>query len=98
MRHTALRNAPLIVLAACRAGAVAAYLRQRWSLPDAFLAAGASAVVAVDLPIPDRSAQPMFDQLHRLIDAGTPVEVAVAGLRARAAGDTAWASHLMVFR
>jgi CHAT domain-containing protein len=98
VRRTALHGAPLVVLAACRAAAVAAYLRERWSLPDAFLAAGASAVVAVDVAIPDRAAQGVFDELHRRIDRGESVEAAVAALRAGAAADTAWARHLMVFR
>ncbi|MEJ7604464.1 MAG: hypothetical protein WKG01_41800, partial [Kofleriaceae bacterium] len=56
VRATRLARAPLVVLAACRAAAVAPYLRTRWSLPDAFIAAGASAVIAVDVPIPDASA------------------------------------------
>jgi cellulose synthase operon protein C len=91
-----LRASPVIVLAACRAASVAPYLRQRWSLPDAFVTAGAHAVVAVDVPIPDADASAVFDELHRRIAAGEPVAAAVAALRARATA--AWVKHLMVFR
>jgi hypothetical protein len=98
VRHAKLRGAPLVVLAACRAASVAAYLRERWSLPDAFLAAGASAVVAVDVAIPNSTAQGVFDELHRRVDRGEPVEAAVAAIRESASAETAWAKRLMLFR
>ncbi|HEU4731403.1 MAG TPA: CHAT domain-containing protein, partial [Kofleriaceae bacterium] len=98
VRQARLRGAPLVVLAACRAGAVAAYLRERWSLPDAFLAAGASAVVALDVALPDRTARSVFDELHRRVDRGEPVEAAIAAIRGSATGDAAWAKRLMLFR
>ena len=97
VRTAKLAKAPIVVLAACRAAAVAPYLRERWSLPDAWLIAGAHAVVAVDVPIPDASARKVFDELHRRIDAGEPVHAAVAAIRAAAPpGD--WSRRLMVFR
>ncbi|HEY5924091.1 MAG TPA: CHAT domain-containing protein, partial [Kofleriaceae bacterium] len=96
VRATKLTRAPLVVLAACRAAAVAPYLRTRWSLPDAFIAAGASAVIAVDVAIPDASARGVFDDIHRRIDAGESVAAAVAAVRAKT--DAAWAKRLMVFR
>jgi len=98
VRAARLAGAPIIVLAACRASTVAPYLYQRWSLPDAFLAAGASAVIAADVAIPDASARRVFGALRGRITAGEPVEAAVAAIRAAATGDAAWAAHLMVFR
>lgn len=98
VRSAKLERAPIVVLAACRAAAVGPLLRERWSLPDAFLAAGASAVVAADVEIPELTARRVFDELHRRIAAGEAVATAVAAIRATAAGDTAWATHLMVFR
>jgi tetratricopeptide (TPR) repeat protein len=98
VRASKLRGAPLVVLGACRGAAAAPYLRQRWTLPDAFLAAGASAVVAVDVPIGDASSRRVFDDLHRRIDRGEPVAQAVAAIRAAAPADAAWARRLMVFR
>lgn len=97
VRQARLARAPIVVLAACRAAAVAPYLSQRWSLPDALLLAGAHAVVAVDVPIPDPGARRVFDELHRRIDAGEPVHAALAAIRA-AAATGAWERHLMLFR
>lgn len=96
VRHTKLAHAPVVVLAACRAATVAPYLATRWSLPDALLIAGARAVVAVDVPIPDRGARHVFDELHRRIDAGEPVHAALAAIRAAAPRDS-WQRRLMVF-
>lgn len=98
VRGARLTRGPVIVLAACRASTVAPYLHQRFSLPDAFLAAGASAAIAADVAIPDAAARRLFDDLHRRLAAGATPEAAVAALRAAATGDTAWAAHLMVFR
>jgi hypothetical protein len=98
VREARLRRAPLVVLAACRAAAAAPYLRQRWTLPDAFVAAGASAVVAADVVIPDARAREVFDELHRRVGRGEPVAAAVAALRASAPPDAAWVRRLMVFR
>ncbi|HEY4238951.1 MAG TPA: CHAT domain-containing protein [Kofleriaceae bacterium] len=97
VRAAHFSNGPIIVLASCRAGHVAPWLRMRASLPDAFLAAGASAVVAADIDIPDAAAAVIFTELHRRIDAGEPVWSAVAALRAMSAQDS-WIRHLMVFR
>jgi hypothetical protein len=101
VRHASLTGAPLVVLAACRAATVAPYLRTRWSLPDAFIAAGARAVIAADVAIPDRAAQSAFDELHTRVARGEPVEAVVAALRRRARAadpESAWLAHLMVFR
>lgn len=97
LRKTKLARAPIVVLAACRAAAVAAYYQTRWSLPDAFLAAGAHAVVAADVPIPDAEARGLFDELHRRIDAGEPVPDALAAIRSAAPAGS-WQRHLIVFR
>jgi hypothetical protein len=97
LRKAKLARAPIVVLAACRAAAVAAYYQMRWSLPDAFLAAGAHAVVAADVPIPDADARRVFDELHRRIDAGEPVHEALAAIRSAAPAGS-WQRHLIVFR
>ncbi len=95
LRKAHFAGAPVVVLAACRAAQVAPLQRERWSLPDAFLAAGARAVIAADVEIPDAQARAVFDDLHRRIAAGTPIAQALAEVRA-AHGD--WASHLMLFQ
>jgi hypothetical protein len=95
IRKAHFSAAPLVVLAACRAAVVAPLQRQRWSLPDAFLAAGARAVIAADIAIPDAQAREVFDDLHHRIAAGAPVAKALAELRSARGG---WASHLMLFQ
>ncbi len=95
VRKVKLAGAPTVVLAACRASTVAPYLSRRWSLPDAFVAAGASAVIAVDRPIDDATARTVFDELRRRALANEPIERAVAAIRATATAP--WAQRLMVF-
>ena len=43
----------MVVLAACRAAEGTYDVVRRWSLPDAFLATGARAVIAADVAVPD---------------------------------------------
>jgi CHAT domain-containing protein len=95
IRKAKLGAAPFVVLAACRAAAVASVFRDRWSLPDAFLVAGARGVVAADVPIPDANARAVLDELHRRLVAGEDPAVALAAIRKARGG---WAAHLMLFR
>ncbi len=95
IRKAKLTSAPFVVLAACRAAAVASVFRERWSLPDALLVAGARGVVAADAPIPDASARAVLDELHGRLDAGEDPAAALAAIRKTRGG---WAAHLMLFR
>ncbi|NVB78362.1 MAG: zf-HC2 domain-containing protein [Kofleriaceae bacterium] len=95
IRHAKLTSAPFVVLAACRAAAVASVFRERWSLPDALLAAGARGVVAADIDIPDASVRAVLDELHHRLFAGEDAATALAAIRKARGG---WAAHLMLFR
>lgn len=95
IRQAKLTSSPLVVLAACRAAAVASVFRERWSLPDALLVAGARGVVAADEPIPDAEARPVLDELHHRIAAGEDPATALAAIRTAHGG---WTAHLMLFR
>lgn len=99
LRADAIRSAklagPIVVLAACRAAQVAPLQRERWSLPDAFLAAGARGVVAASVDIADAEARAVFDDLHHRITAGEPVAQALAAVRVAHPG---WAKHLLLFQ
>jgi hypothetical protein len=98
VRATRLTGAPVVVLAACRSAATARYQGFRWSLPDAFLAAGARAVVASSTAIPDDQGAALFAALRTRVDRGEPIAHAVAALRAdRLAAGQSWAAGLMVF-
>ena len=95
IRKAKLPSAPFVVLGACRAAAVASVFRERWSLPDALLVAGARGVVAADVPIPDANARVVLDELHHRLAAGEDAATALAAIRKDHGG---WAAHLMLFR
>ncbi|MEZ4404708.1 MAG: CHAT domain-containing protein [Kofleriaceae bacterium] len=98
VRRATLAAAPVVVLAACRAAEVAPFEHARWSLPDAFLAAGARAVIAPAVDIPDAEAGPFFDAVRTQVLAGVAPAVAVAAERAAAmARGQAWAASVVVF-
>jgi CHAT domain-containing protein len=89
---------PVIVLGACRAASTTPRWDARWSLPDAFLTAGARAVIAADVDLPDREAAALFARLRARLAKGQAPAAAVAAERSGAiAAGQAWAAHLMVF-
>jgi hypothetical protein len=93
-----LAGAPIVVLGACRSAKQARYEAFRWSLPDAFLTAGARAVVASATAIPDDQGAALFAELRARIARGEPVARAVAELRVdRIARAQSWAAGLIVF-
>ncbi len=95
LAHARLTAAPIVVLAACRAAAATPLVNRRWSLPDAFLAAGARAVIAAAVPIPDDQAAAFFGALRARLAAGASPAAAVAA--ERAAGPEPWRAEVMVF-
>ncbi|MBX3159108.1 MAG: CHAT domain-containing protein [Deltaproteobacteria bacterium] len=82
IRAVTFRTSPLVILAACRASRAAPVLHETWSLPVAFIRAGARAVIASASPIPDGEAEAFFAEVRRRIDATTPIGVAVRDARA----------------
>src|SRR5262249_29589418 len=82
VRTSRIGGAPVVVLAACRSATPTIYLGFRWSLPDAFLVAGARAVVASSTAIPDDQGAALFAELRKRVARGEPVARAVAALRA----------------
>jgi hypothetical protein len=95
LRSAHLHAAPVVVLAACRGARVAPYLHRRWSLPDAFLAAGARVVIATDVDVPDRDADRVFADIRARIMRGDEPDVAVAAVRA--AHPNSWVARIAVF-
>jgi CHAT domain-containing protein len=101
IRHQPLRGHPIVILAACHAATAAAYRHETWSLPAAFLAAGARAVIASNDVISDGDAGGFFDELHARIERGATPAVALNGTRTRwlaAHPAAAWTRSLMVFQ
>jgi hypothetical protein len=98
LRTARLTAAPVVVLAACRAATAAPFAHARLSLPAAFLAAGARAVIAPAVEIPDAEAGPFFDDVRQRITGGAAPAAAVAAARAAAiARGQAWAAGVLVF-
>lgn len=97
--HTRLEKNPVVVLAACRASTVAPFVHEPWSLPRALVLAGASAVIAAPVDLPDDEARLFFRavaaRVRRGEDAATVVrDERVAFLKSHRAP---WVSAVLVF-
>ncbi|TMQ24547.1 MAG: CHAT domain-containing protein [Deltaproteobacteria bacterium] len=101
IRKQPLRGRPIVVLAACHAGATASYRHEPWGLPAAFVAAGARAVIASPDVIADADAGALFDDLRARIAAGASPAIALHDARLAwlaAHGEAAWVKSLVVFQ
>jgi CHAT domain len=96
IRRQRLERAPLVLLAACESAHTAPYLHQSWSLPAAFLEAGAGAVVAASARVDDADAQGFFDQVRERIRAGASAAAAVRDARMKSGADD-WKQDVIVF-
>jgi cellulose synthase operon protein C len=92
-------SAPLIILAACRASQAAPVFHEPWSLPTAFVYAGARAVIASAAPIPDADAEAFFDLVRTKLHAGASVAIALRDARLEwiAQQRGAWVRDVIVF-
>jgi CHAT domain-containing protein len=101
IRKQPLRGRPIVVLAACHAGATASYRHVPWGLPAAFVEAGARAVIASPDVIADAEAGGLFDAVRARIASGASPAVALRDARrdwlAAHPGAT-WVKSLMVFQ
>jgi len=99
VRRLRLAGRPIVYLAACRAAQVAPQRHEAWSLPVAFVAAGARAVIAAAAPVPERDASAFFAAVRARIAAGESPAAALARERAaRLASDPAsWVRSVMLF-
>jgi hypothetical protein len=98
LRGRQLSGAPLVILAACRSALVAPRSHEAWSLPAAFVAAGARAVIASPTPIDDLTAEAFFQDLQRRVRSGVSPAVALRDTRmAWPAAPASWFDDLLVF-
>jgi CHAT domain-containing protein len=99
LRQHRLRGAPLVILAACHAARPAPYRFASWSLPIAFIDAGARAVVASISPIIDSEARGFFQAISHAISDGERPAVAVRDARVRflAANPTTSLANVVLF-
>jgi cellulose synthase operon protein C len=100
IRSATLRAAPVVVLAACEGALTARYEHAAWGLPQAFRIAGASAVIAPGVAVPDKDASEFFDAVVREISGGTAPARAVARVRSQKIrnGADSWMRHVLVFQ
>ncbi|MFP2932210.1 CHAT domain-containing protein, partial [Pyxidicoccus sp. 3LG] len=99
VRRQQLKGAPVVLLGACQAARTAPYLHSPWSLPVAFAEAGARAVIASPIDIPDAEAGPFFSRVMQRIRSGTPASVALRDERIRvlASQPDSWVKTVVVF-
>jgi hypothetical protein len=94
-----MTGAPLVILAACEAARPAPRFHESWSLPAAFLAAGARSVIASPSPVEDVEVGPFFERVRARLAAGASVAAAVRDARLEWKRDHAgaWVDDLLVF-
>jgi cellulose synthase operon protein C len=99
IQHTELRGHPIIVLAACHSAQGARYQHEPWSLPEAFLAAGARGVFAAGADIPDREAGPFFAGVLARVRAGADPASALRDERMAvlASSPLSWVADVILF-
>ncbi len=100
LKQLHLARAPLVILGACNAAQPAPALHDAWSLPQAFVAAGARAVFGSAAPIPDVASARFFDDVQSRIHAGARPAIALrdARLQALRDGRDAWIRDVMLFQ
>ncbi|QSQ24633.1 CHAT domain-containing protein [Pyxidicoccus parkwayensis] len=100
VRRVHLSRSPVVLLATCSAARTAPYVHEPFSLPVAFIEAGASVVLASTTDIPD-TAGAFFEQVRELIRCKMRPSVALRDARARwlkeHPGDAAWLAHVLLF-
>ncbi|MCE9669137.1 CHAT domain-containing protein [Myxococcus stipitatus] len=99
VRRQKLKGAPVVLLGACQAARAAPYLHAPWSLPVAFAEAGARAVIASPIDIPDAEAGPFFARVMERIRAGATASTALRDERMRvlSARPDSWVKTVVVF-
>jgi hypothetical protein len=99
VRAARLRHAPLVILAACHAAKTLPWQHQAWSLPAAFLEAGARAVLASTSEVPDAEAPAFFAGVLRRVEAGAAPALALREERQAwlARGGQAWVNDVLLF-
>ncbi|ABF92024.1 hypothetical protein MXAN_4986 [Myxococcus xanthus DK 1622] len=80
VRALKLERAPLVLLATCSAARATPFLHESFSLPVAFIEAGAATVLASTVEIPD-SAGRFFEAVRERIRSGAPAALALRDAR-----------------
>jgi hypothetical protein len=100
VRSAALKGAPFVVLAACHAAHTAHTFDTPFSLPAAFIEAGARGVLAATVQIPDLQAEAFFNAVRERIRSGIPPALALRDERVqwlRAKRGEQWLDSVLLF-
>jgi hypothetical protein len=100
VRAASLQGAPFVVLAACHGAHTAYAAHEAFSLPAAFIEAGARGVLAATVEIPDREAQAFFNAIRERMRAGAPPALALRDERVqwlREGKGKAWLDSVLLF-
>lgn len=95
LRHVTLANRPIVVLAACDSAQGAGLQHRAWSLPYAFVAAGARAVFASASKLPDREAIPFYTRVLDQIRTGSDPARVLRDERMKHPSD--WIANVILF-
>ncbi|NMO17379.1 CHAT domain-containing protein [Pyxidicoccus fallax] len=99
VRGLKLARAPLVLLATCGAARATPFLHESSSLPVAFIEAGAGAVLAATVDIPDTAGR-FFEAVRERIRAGTQPALALRDERRQwlaTAPSNAWVHAVLLF-
>jgi tetratricopeptide (TPR) repeat protein len=99
IRKQRLAGAPVVLLATCSAARTAPFPHESFSLPVAFIEAGARAVLASTVDIPDTAGR-FFESVRERIRSGARPSVALRDERQRwleAHPDASWVRHVLLF-
>jgi hypothetical protein len=99
VRAHRLEGRPLVTLAACRAAYTAFQIHEPFSLPAAFIEAGARTVLAATVDIPDAEAGPFFLAVQERIRSGQSAAAALRDVRMEwlRMEPESWARSVLVF-
>lgn len=99
VRAHRLEGRPLVSLAVCRAAYTAFQVHEPFSLPAAFIEAGARTVLAATVDIPDAEAGPFFLAVQERIRAGQSAAAALRDARLEwlRSEPESWARSVLVF-
>jgi len=99
VRTVRLKGHPLVLLAACHSAETVPYAHQGYGLPEAFIEAGARAVLAATAPIPDADGDAFFKSLMERIRGGVSPATALRDARVawRGKPGAGWVDSVILF-
>jgi cellulose synthase operon protein C len=99
VKKETLSGHPLVLLAACDSGDTTTDLAQGHGLPEAFIEAGARAVLAVSARVKDPESEQFFRPLLASIQSGAPPAAALRTAREkwRREHGSSWADQVVLF-